>query len=992
VEHRVFINDRFGDFSFHILADWFLSKFQSDTGEPAEAFLSNLRDEHSGLSDQVSDDLTDYRFVDCLRKILTEEDVDNLERIACKLDDTGLWREFPHTVILLLGLARIRITKAGSLYEVGRKVYDENLRKAQNGSNDPSAVKIALKAGTQLSRLETEIKDIWRYLHFELDNLEIFLSLRNQYYGTDDPAALLERSKKRWLHLSDVDGKSILDKNEVDQFGALHPLLLDLPVACSSGLSLTFAEEFSNTFNITDKEKRSEKLENFNRDCLAKNLRILQWEVLTQDTTRQRVDSRTGSLAYVPATAELEIPGSPPDRFLKDYIEKSLRFQHEFLPLQVGFPRRRPGAESGDPFDQILGSLKNHSRGFYLLLPLVKDIYPQAFNDAIEDFVERQRLGAPFDVILIEDGEFSFFTLLWLLRHAYREEGDPRIWREDVKAELYASYHPTDNAETLSNNEEWWHKCSLSEFATNCGLLVPSPFERYVLSNRWRSFLLWLKFRNQSMSDKKGADWKAHRSLLPVKLLDYSYEEKQFIAELWKFFSSDGLADYLDKVNSRVYNDEVTIEEFARDLFAPFVDRLMPLIEFDSWSDLGLGSLTDPDSYLIKSCRAIYLPLEYLFRACQPYEIQLLELALHFIHSDNDPQQSIPISLGFGTIAGALPIGVPRGLSPDKEERGVEEYSREAAMWLAPYRALFSSLSSEVSIGKAQSMAKQGGIEEMLVSFSHEVSKFGGYLFNNYMTKLSHAFSIDGEDAIPKERWNELAGHVIPAKELEDSVSEWVVCPVPTAWKNLKLLFTTWAGSKTILQDLGIHLDWNLSQLIDYLIPSARICAAMRDKIERDVPLNNIDAVLLVERGGKISLDNVSNIVCESVEIAETIGFKSATSGFAATCEAFLTRGLLAMLSNAAYHTPAEYEVKLKVCIESQNYVTIEAINKPYPHLQQQEDTKTHFYAGTKAVCQTSVKPLDGRFEMGPLEDEGLWRSSFKVPIQVGGQQWITID
>jgi hypothetical protein len=984
-----------------LTGDWFLSLLRA-AGPPGDGFRDLILRGDARLSDVLSKELTTYLFIDYVRKNLRRPaDVITLERIAERLETGNRWEDLPHTAILLLSLTRRDIPKESLIYQVVRRLYDRIVSSESQSDDD---IEIALKAGLQLSRLETKSSDFLPFVQFEFKHLETLTKIRNKYLGTDDSATIFSRNVDRWLSLQDHDRRELLAKTDLEKFGVLHPLLLDLPIPYGSAASLILTEAFSRALQEKEKESRGEKIEELNQTLLANRLRIVQWEVLTRDVLSERGG---GSLAYSPATREMEISGFPPDDFLTQFTEASAGFQYQYWPSLVGTPRKRTHEQS-ESLEMETAAMKEHVAAFRRLLPRIKEFHPSAYDDVIEDFKARHKGKAAFNAILVEDGEFTFFSVLWLLRHVVSLGEDPRLWLENSELELTSGFLPS-----FEDGGSHWRALKLADFAIKCGLLIRSTNGRYLPTRRWRSLLSWLERLCQSVStEQNNLD---SGGLLPVKMIEFSTTERPFIAALTTLFSSSPLMNYLETV--KAYTDEITIEHFAEKLFGPFIlclscDHTEPLAAGGSTTDIHPGSLLricspgsdqpdgsalDRDTVLIKACRSAFFPLEYLFRAYQPHELHVLTLALSFIKGGAGGQLPAPVSLGFATIVGSIPPGVLRGLKT-KESHDEADKTNEAARWLAPYWTLFNSFSSELSLGAVQSAAKeageQGGIEEMLRSFSHEVGKIGAYLLGNYFIGVSDAFVLDGEDSVPKGRWEPAAGLLKPAEIVLDRVTNWQLCPVPSSLEHLKVLFTIWAGSKTLLRDLGVHPDWNMAELIQYLIPIARRAAASRDRIEEDVPLESLEALLLIEREGDVSLTHVAEIVFDSPDFARQIRFLGTTNKDAENCESFFIRALLAMLSNAVYHSPPDKNVCISINAGVDSVISIEVLNKlhPYASVSEKGEIDSHFWAGTKAVGQTCMKPLSGEFEMVPIKDKGEFLGTIRVPARVGEIEWMTIS
>jgi len=267
-------------------------------------------------------------------------------------------------------------------------------------------------------------------------------------------------------------------------------------------------------------------------------------------------------------------------------------------------------------------------------------------------------------------------------------------------------------------------------------------------------------------------------------------------------------------------------------------------------------------------------------------------------------------------------------------------------------------------------------------------------LFSNYLTPAANAFAFEGEASAPEERWAPPAGVLRPAEDVKERIANWLLCPVPSSWTHLRVLFTVWAGSKTLLKDLGINHDWSLAEVIEYLIPIARAAAASRDRIDEDMPLESIESLLLVETEGEMSLAHVAQIVFDSRDVAHQVRFLSQSNDKAERYESFFIRALLAMLSNAVYHSPPDKDVRISVSTDMGGVIGIDVLNKLIEgaSVSEKGEIDSDFWAGTKAVGQTCVKPLLGEFDMVPMKEKGEYLGTIRVPTRVRDIQWMTIN
>ena len=345
--------------------------------------------------------------------------------------------------------------------------------------------------------------------------------------------------------------------------------------------------------------------------------------------------------------------------------------------------------------------IRAYLTSFRDLLPKVAEKQESAHHDFVRSFANSGRKS-----ILIEDGEFSFFSLLWLLRRAATQKhvkiNDWLLGKGESK-ESEVRFCPSDNID----------KCSSHEFAEECGFIIRLfKSDECVSTTRWQSLITWLRRLNRKQRETE--EYKKCFELcqgtekitndndllkrLPVKTLDYNEEETSFVKDLWKFFASESLKGALNKINETSPDAPMTCADFVTRKLEPLVTSLRYYAEEYCEDNLLLsepakgqvesqGDLNDEfqdivrDTVLLRCCQAVFLPLEYLFRACAPYETHLLIQALNWEESSISNLGTAPTSLGFATIVGRA------------ENADPEDFER----WRVPYRSLFSTLSANLT-------------------------------------------------------------------------------------------------------------------------------------------------------------------------------------------------------------------------------------------------------------------------------------------------------
>src|SRR5262249_1988745 len=145
----------------------------------------------------------------------------------------------------------------------------------------------------------------------------------------------------------------------------------------------------------------------FNDHELAAKLRIVQWEVLNRDLVAETLQRRS---VYTVGTQQKHIQG-----YVSDSLQSALA-KASWVEHLRGIPPY--AAEFHDytalPGDTALEEqISRERQAFASLLPKVLDVNPSAFEDLVRTFIARRETHQ-LDTILLEDGELSFFSLLWL--------------------------------------------------------------------------------------------------------------------------------------------------------------------------------------------------------------------------------------------------------------------------------------------------------------------------------------------------------------------------------------------------------------------------------------------------------------------------------------------------------------------------------------------------------------------------------------------------
>lgn len=738
-------NLHFGDSTAHGIVAWFLAKLSDAKLSDIDKYLSFYDSNHANAETLCEDiqkgrkdlenlckDLNAVRFIDCLRDQMKDKDKDDLFKrilgIAERLNKDEKWKDFPNLIALLFSIVQKRpdgCVKDTDLYKISEKLYEHFKKKQQDSPEDRDFI---FKIGFQLLRFKMN-DESWQREFAEFKTLyhtEVS-KLRRGYYSVDNPAEYSRRVIVRWT--GEYDKRKDNEFNSefkalAEEFfrlddpssAVMHPMSLELPIRERSTEALRIADDFVQKLNDSKKDDKEEAAK-FNIE-LANKFRIVQWDILVRNLVEE---SREEALCFHPITDELDISGSPDlDSFLLEFIRKAREIEKHFTPYDGEIPKKRRDDYNflaKDPYfheDEV----KNCRKSFEKLLPKVPDYHPDVYEDLVQSFSETWKSGESTNTILIEDGELSFFSLLWLLRSVVSKQEQAIVWTRPEE-KLSVRFRPSES----DSPNEWWSQCNMYDFAEELGLIIRLTDENCVLTRRWRSLVAWLRRLNYSMNRLPEDDLTEEPAQkLPVKMLDYTDEEKSFLRTLREFFGSEELREKLD-LELNVF---IPCKTFAGK-FKVLIELLKPLIEGTSSGGL-------KDKVLLRCCRAGFIPLEHLFRAYQPYELHLLIQALNWEESTVTGGTQAPISLGFATIAGQVE------LSPDTtiNSGSSEDIATDFRHWLGPYRSFFSALSANIALPAIQEASEQIGIEEQKGDFAHQTSNLLDSVWNDPNLKKLH--------------------------------------------------------------------------------------------------------------------------------------------------------------------------------------------------------------------------------------------------------------
>jgi hypothetical protein len=345
--------------------------------------------------------------------------------------------------------------------------------------------------------------------------------------------------------------------------------------------------------------------------------------------------------------------------------------------------------------------------------------------------------------------------------------------------------------------------------------------------------------------------------------------------------------------------------------------------------------------------------------------------------------------LGFATIAGAVasPLNETDECR-DSNSHGdsginVDAGTRAFVSWILPYWTLLTSLSSDISLKPVQEAATSAGARETLDAFRHEVTKISSYLLTRYVVDFGAVFEIPGAE--PVTGWGERLGRVdVSERAWAASMSRWKLCPAPSTWEHMWRLMSIWGGSRTLLSDVGINdMDAPLSVMMETLISFARTSAMMRAKLENDPIPRSFRAVESIEETTLRALKRAPRVEMLTGYRGDHINFLAGRppadverNNFATESLASLIRAILAGLTNAVFHTATHVDLTVTTSAAA---LTIEARNS-LSIRPEKSKAASEFWAGSRAVGESSVRPLGGKFMIRHDVTRDEWITEIEVP------------
>lgn len=592
-----------------------------------------------------------------------------------------------------------------------------------------------------------------------------------------DPKALYERTKETGRAalrpqrhtISPLAGPTLLETDSASYFGECLPGLLEHPAYIDMARIPTIQDRFLTAWETLSRgsvEDPQKLAEDFNDTCMARRLRVLQWELHTRDLGKEHLE---GKIFLYPSIELGDVQvGRTSDSFVRELVKTSWLALHELMPSEGDYPARRrklvPGISSKEHLEQVFVKLEFGRTLLTAFLRNLREIVPQTYPDAHQDFLlslssayDANRTGGIRDALVLEDGELTFFLLLWAIRNAAAGQGagEVRRWFMPPSSPQRAVVSAEGRQEIASHQlrclfvprqllggasvkrwdfDLWFEAGGPLDLLESLGLILRIEDNRCLKTQRWRSFVSWLRFHSAPRPEwEDGGSGPSLRRLgerhWPVKAVvaGGGGGGVALARELAEILCSARMREVVAFAEDGIYPDTCNQQRFVETELYPLVEALEPL-----WRRLDSTQVGMHDRALFKVCRAAFLPIESLVRGYHPYPSQLLILGFHRDESEAAPGL-LPASVAFVTIVGegATEAGSnDEGLPPQRPDvargrnAGVSaSESVDRTRWLLPYWTLFAGISSALSVLPRTKDSLMQGMYEMVGAVAHEVAQ-----------------------------------------------------------------------------------------------------------------------------------------------------------------------------------------------------------------------------------------------------------------------------
>ena len=467
---------------------------------------------------------------------------------------------------------------------------------------------------------------------------------------------MYEKEKECYLHFDDRTAHETVErfKNLEKKYQDLSPFRFELPIQSQSAEAYKFASKFVKGFEgdtnkseetgkVTDSTKtKSEETGKVTVEDLAKQFRIVQWEILVWNHFEESFENR---LNLHPMSVEKKITGIVSEDYLKTFVNDTREIECRFEPSYGQIPTKiRNSMKDLSRENIILDREKAEEaaecrKSFDRFLREISDCYSFVHKDLVKSFTNARSINKPSsmysNIMLIEDGEMSFFSLLWLLRYARHK--DNKNWETKLNKWIHGEENEKLTIRFRVKEEESsskpfidiWSECNMYEFSEEFGLIICLPESQCVPTRRFRSLITWLRCLNDNLKKTYKRDEECLQSKkildhsntllqrLHIKILDYDEDRTSFIKKLWGFLASNELTETLNQCDKYMSDASLCYECFTQK-FGCLVKSLDESLLLQSNSSVGLDDLE------LLRCSRGFVPLEHLIRVYKPCEASLI--------------------------------------------------------------------------------------------------------------------------------------------------------------------------------------------------------------------------------------------------------------------------------------------------------------------------------------------------------------------------------
>lgn len=672
---------------------------------------------------------------------------------------------------------------------------------------------------------------------------------------------------------------------------------------------------------------------------LVEGLRVVQWQVGVHNLPEERFRRRVVYTPSVhPKTAVYNREA------LTDLMKEGWR------TVSCGwgpFARRRDGVATACSPVPDGSTLSRFLDGFDGLLEQIADD-PTAVSDSHRKLRDNFSLADNRNPMLLADGELTFFCLLWVLRYAHSRNGVAlKGWLKGESESALLNY-------CFKPKGESWSLASHERFVTTLGILGPYADNGWVMTPRWWSLQRWLlKQHVKVRNELSGHDRKDRREeylyrlaeMLPISRIapsqlpdDVDREGYIALADALVYFFLEDVPFILRRnaKNLIVQDPSQFIQQCFGDLMPETPgshSRFFQLLEAGFKHNGKAQHLEDGlhDRILTHLCRSPGLPVEYMFRANQPYELHVLILPQHYRRQEVESRTLYaPAYITFASIVGSVPDEVQHSTS---DSRSTKVYKDWMGSYILPLTAMADEVASPV-LAEATTRSAWHAFENRL---GHDASKAIGLLRGERSAVALGAIRTFLHSSFFASAPEQLAANIQPNQEATDDYFDNFIMSA----KNARIV----------------------RSIVEAACSVARSVHTLR-KIAKDVPLADLTIDGLKYQQAKQTPD---------VEFDESLSESCADWDMNQRLRLFAVM-VIAMV-NTYFHASAFASIRIGT--ESRNIVIA---NKPEKKPLRSEKVWGTSESLRLLVSQPEYGRLANEVVMGLLDREQLWITKIPMP------------